>query len=205
MTESQYPKGLRLDATETDFIEGCLHGVAKSAKENNESKIFNMAMGLAQRVRQAEMAGEGIPPDLQERLKDGLDRAFASNKPELAQRAIENFMATMLRLHPDPARSISAYLLSYTNQSILNAAEAAAGEAACEAAEQIIERYKIKLESLRQTYKEEGEWPEPDELLEYLMRWTLAGLKAIQTGGEPWKGDPDIMKAMDSEVEHDDE
>ena len=193
----QYPKGLRLNAEETTFIEGALMGVAEHAKKDGDPKMFNLAMGLAQRVRQAEMAHEGVPPDLQERLQKGLNKAVQSKKPELAQRAMQNFLATMVRLHPDPARALSVYVVNYVNQAVMAAIEPAQVESAQESACQILERWRIKLEGLIETYEYgDEEYPDADVVLAYLTEWNAVGLKAVESGEEPWQGDEHLAAAL---------
>jgi hypothetical protein len=199
MSDSQftYPKGIRITSDETEFIASSLMGIAEAAKKQGDAKMFNLAMGLSQRVKQAEMAGGGVPPDLQERLQSGLQRAVASNKPELAQRALENYLATMIRLHPDPARALSVYIVRYINDGVRSAIEPAQVQSAQEAAAQILERVRIKLASLTKMYSEDADgWPESEDLLSFLYEWTSVGIRAVDAGDEPWEGDDDIAAAL---------
>lgn len=193
---TKYPKGLRLNPDEVKFLEGCLLGVAETAKKEGDPKLFNMAMGLAQRVSQSEMAGDGVPPELHSQLQDGLNRALQSGKPELAHRAMENFLATMVRLHPDPARGLSVFVINYINNTVTEAVAQVQSQAATEGALQVLERFKIKLLALTRGYKEEDEWPEAFELLEYLETWNEKGISALESGKEPWEKDADLQAAM---------
>jgi hypothetical protein len=195
----KYPKGLRLTPDEVKFLEGCLLGVAETAKKESDPKLFNMAMGLAQRVSQSEMAGDGVPPELHSQLQDGLNRALQSGKPELAQRAMENFLATMVRLHPDPARGLAVFVINYINNTVTEAVDQVQSQAATEASIQVLERFKIKLAVLTQGYREDDEWPESFELLEYLEAWNAKGISDLEAGKEPWEKDAELQAAIATE------
>jgi len=193
-----YPKGLRLNTDETAFVQGALMGVAEGARKEGKPEVFNTAMELAQRVQHAEMAAEGVSPDLQKRLQKGLARAAASQKPELAQRAFENFLTTMIRLHPDPARALGTYVVNYLNGAVAEAIAPAQVESASAAAFQILERFRLKLEGLKDTYDADMEfgYPEAEELVTYLIEWTQVGQSAVEKGDEPWQGDEHLEAAL---------
>lgn len=197
----QYQPGLRLSEEETEFLMGVLLGVAEGAKKEDKSSLFNTAMSLRQRVQQAEIAGQGVPPELHDRLQRGLTKAMSSKKPEIARRAMENFLATMVRLHPDPARALSAYIVNLYHESLRAALEPSQMEAAREGAIQIIERFGVKLEALIRTYEDDGEYPEAGDLLDYLRQWNDVGRQAIQNGDEPWASDEHVAAALAESME----
>jgi len=193
-----YPKGLRLTTDESTFVQGALMGVAEGAKKEGQPDVFNTAMELAQRIKHSEMAAEGVSAELQKRLQKGLQRATASGNPELAQRAFENFLTTMVRLHPDPARALGTYVLNYLNGAVQSGLERATVESAREGALQILQRFVIKLEGLTETYDRDdmGKWPEASDLVAYLIQWTKVGEDDVSSGDEPWQGDEHITKAI---------
>ena len=201
----KYPKGLRLDETEATFVEGTLLGVAEGAKKSGDSKLFNTAMGLAQRVKQSSMHAQGVSPELQQRLQKGLERAVSSNNPELAQRAMENFLATMVRLHPDPARALSQYVVAYVNQAVSQAIGPATEQAGLHSASAVLELMEVKVEGMRDDYDLEG-YPDPEDLVAFLLQWIAVGSKQLAKGDEPWIGDEHIERARaEAEAESDDE
>lgn len=199
----KYPKGLRFDENEANFVEGALLGVAEGAKKSGDAKTFNMAMSLAQRAKQSMMHGQGVPPELHQRLQKGLERAVGSNNPELAQRAMENFLATMVRLHPDPARALAQYVVAYVNQAVSQAIGPATEQAGLQSATAVLELVEVKVEGLRDDYDMDG-YPESEELVPYLLQWLEVGGKQLAKGDEPWTGDEHIERAREASAEAED-
>lgn len=202
----QYPKGIRLEEPEAEFIAGALMALAEGAKQSNDAKLFNTSMELAQRIRHSVMHAKGVPPELQQRLQKGMERAVQSKNPERAQRAMENFLATMIRLHPDPARALAQFVVSYVTQAVTDAIEPAATEAGLQSAGALIDLVVTKLEGLRDDYEtSEDGFPESDDMIEFLIAWFEFGSKQLEKGDEPWSSDEHIERARAEQDQGDDD
>lgn len=194
MTDNPYPKGLRLSEEEYKLVEAGLSAIAEMAKHVGEEQAreklqvayaHNKAMSLISRLKQFTMIGEGVPEDMANEHGENIQKAMMAGDVRQVSRALSRWIALLIRLEPDPAKTVAPQLVQM-------ATEAAGQHQMQHIVPPILTLVTSKLSALKTRYEKEG-WPDPKDVIEYLEVWLTHGIEAIQNGDDsPWDGDDDL-------------
>jgi len=196
-TPPPVPPGLRLDKDETDMTKALYLNFAEAMKKEGKLNLYNKAMDLYQRVDHAFMECKGVPEEIQERLERGLAKAFETGDPEIATRALQSYMTTVLRLHPNGCRIVATQAVGYANHAITSTAETIANTGMQEGSTMVLERVDAKVNALFEDYQSSGEWPDTQEFFEWFKKWLNAGASQLARGQDPWSEDEAIQAASE--------
>lgn len=186
------PPGLRLDEEETNLTKALYLNFAQAMKDEGKLELYDKAIDLYQRVEHAYMGCESVPPAVQQRLEKGLGKAFETGDPEIATRALQNYMTTVLRLHPNGCRIVATQAVGYANHAIETSAQHIAGHASHAGSTMVLERIDAKVQGLFNDYAESGDWPDSQEFLEWFKTWLNAGASQLARNQDPWANDEHV-------------
>ncbi len=185
MNDNPYPKGLRLNEEEYNLVEAGLLAMANAAKQRDIMEAHNKAMDLIDRLKQFMIVGEGVPDELAKEHAENIQEAMVSGNVGRVNRALSRWIAMLIRLEPDPAKTIAPQLVQMATQS--------AGQHQMQhIVPPILAIVSTKLTALKQRYGTDG-WPKPQAVIEYLETWLAHGIENVQAGKDsPWEGDEDL-------------
>lgn len=164
---NQYLKtGVHLSPEEFEIVQMGLTSIASAAKEHGRPEIFDRSMALLDRLTQCVMAGKGVPEQKMEQFSERMKKAIAASNLKAMRRTIEEWIAALIRMEPDPAQSVAKYVteifLSHSKeQNTLRARQA-------------LHEVKELLPQMREGYPADME--EVDEIVEYLT-YTLSKME----------------------------
>lgn len=179
--KNPYTDGIRLSTDEYHLIEMGLTGVAHAAQEQNNQTMHFACMRLIERLQQCLIAGQGIPEELAERFAEQFQDAMMEQNHKKIVVTFRKWLATLIRLEPDPAKAIS--------EKITELAFMSAQQGNATAGARVLGLVKKKVQALQARYTNGL----PDTLLSYMETWIEHGVKNIQEGQDPWGGDDDIQ------------
>jgi hypothetical protein len=186
--KNPYTAGVHLSPGEYELIEKGLMGVAHVAKtQMKDMQTYYNCMQLIERLQQSLIAGQGIPEDLAEGFAKRFQAAMVEQNNKKIVLTFRRWLATLIRLEPDPAKAIS--------ERITELAFMAAQQGNASAGTSLLALVNKKLLGLRSRY-ENGlpeAWKEdPLNILKYLGEWVNHGYENIENGEDPWTGDEDL-------------
>jgi hypothetical protein len=163
--------GTRFTAEEFELVQMGLTGIASAAQEHGQKDVHARSMDLIQRLQQYVVAGQGVPQSLMEDFGLRLQKAMQAQDSKAIVRLLRGWMATTIRLDPDPAKAIAKHL---TEMMLMQ--NSGIGFLA------LVEQ---KCTGLVAHYEEVG-WPDGDDILNFLRDWVAYGRKNLEAGKEPW-------------------
>lgn len=175
--------GTRFTSEEYELLQMGLTGIASSAKENGRMDVYNRCMDLLQRLQQYVIAGQGIPDEMAQSYGEKFEKAMMEQNSKAIIVTLRDWIAALIRLEPDPAKSVSKHI---TQMLLMTASQAQDQSGSL-----ILNMVKRKLEALHAMYSEKG-WPKGDEVLEYVKNWIDHGRTNVENGHDPWAGDRDV-------------
>lgn len=171
----------QLSTDDAEIIQIALTAVGNVFREQGHEDKYHKAMELLQRVQQYARAGEGIPQDLMAKYAERFGRAMMEKNRKVIITTLRDWISTMMRLSPDPAKEIAGFL---TQMTLAQAGFAQISQGGA----LVLSRVEQKVQALKDNY----EWPSADAALEFLCTWLGAGGLNLQNGSEPWPGDDEV-------------
>ena len=150
---------------------------ASQQPETEDEGRFREAASLSRDLEQNIMHGEGMSPQMRERFQQRMTVAHQKKDEIAVMRTLRDFIAALVRLEPDPARTVANVALN----AIMRSNSAQAGDV-------FIPLVRKKLAGLKKDYENEG-YPSAQEVLTYLDAWLEFGHANLKSGEEAWPGD----------------
>jgi hypothetical protein len=160
-----------------NFLQEMLTIVMREARNRGDEAAFSRAASLSSRIEQHMMAGEGMTPELRERYQRRITVAQQNEDSQGAARALRDFIATLIRVEPDPAKAVANVCMTAMMRANMG-----------QAAGIFIPLMQKKLVGLQTDYEREG-YPSSEDVLNYLHEWLKYGQANLMNGEEPWPQD----------------
>lgn len=182
--KNPYPQGVRLNDAEYQILQMALTGMWEHAKSENKIELATTCADLASRLQQYAIVGQGVPDEIAERFNKRMQKAMMTQNPEAISKVLAEWFATLIRLEPDPAKTIASQVVEMTTNL--------AGQAQLsQIVPPVLSNIGLKIRGLREQYDEQG-WPEGSDVLTFLESWIEHGKTNVEAGHEPWAGDEHV-------------
>lgn len=170
-------RGLVLSPPEYELISKILTGCAQESDKRGHPQVRQRIMAVVGRMRHAVQAGQGLSPEQAARYQKDLHEAFRTGDQYKLGEVVENLIATTLRLEPDPAGTVAAYLMQMLGQVI-------GGHARVSVV--VLEQLDKQLGDADTDWNATDKWPKPKALLQWVRDLIDVGVQNLKMARDPW-------------------